>query len=78
VTGGATRPTFGELTIRVRGATRIEIGDDAGVVILEAGHAIWIEPDVRVRYSNPGPGEGEYFAVCIPAFTAERANREPE
>lgn len=74
----AQRPTFGELTIQMRGATRIEIGDDAEVVVLEAGQAIWIEPEVRVRYCNPGPDEGEYFAVCIPAFTPERANRETE
>jgi mannose-6-phosphate isomerase-like protein (cupin superfamily) len=71
----AQKPRFGELTIMVRGSMRIELPD--GALELRAGQAIWIEPGVRVRYSNPYPDEGEYFAVCIPAFSPHLANREP-
>ena len=72
----AQTPRFGELTIMVRGTMRIEI--DGETIELAAGAAIWIEPDVRVRYANPGPGESEYFAVCIPAFAPDLARRDPE
>lgn len=76
----AQTPRFGELTIMVRGTMRIEIGgggdgEASDVVELRAGQAIWIEPDVRVRYSNPYESESEYFAVCMPAFAPELANR---
>ena len=66
-------PEFGELTVMVRGKMRVEIAGD--VVEVAAGQAIWTEPGTTVRYSNPHPEENEYFAVCIPAFTVERAGR---
>lgn len=69
----AQTPAFGELTILVRGTMRVEM--DAETVDVNAGEAIWTEPGVRVRYSNPGPGESEYFAVCIPAFSPDLAGR---
>lgn len=74
----AQTPAFGELTIMVRGTMRIEIGAPVEIetVDLRAGQAIWIEPDVRVRYSNPFDAENEYFAVCIPAFSPELARRD--
>lgn len=72
----AQTPRFGELTIMVRGTMRIEIGDEA--VELRAGQAIWIEPDVKVRYSNPSESENEYFALCMPAFSPDDARRDPE
>src|SRR4051812_17660147 len=53
------RPEFGELTLMVRGRMRVEVGDEE--VELAAGQAIWVEPGVRVRYSNPFPEEGEYY-----------------
>jgi mannose-6-phosphate isomerase-like protein (cupin superfamily) len=70
----AQKPTFGELTIMVRGRMRVEM--DEATVEIGAGEAIWTEPGTRVRYSNPGEGESEYFAVCIPAFSPDRAGRE--
>lgn len=72
----AQRPTFGELTIMVRGRMRIEVGDEGEVVELSAGESFWVEPDVRVRYANPFPEESEYYAVCMPAFSPELARRE--
>ena len=67
-------PDFGELTVMLRGRVRIEIGDET--VDLEAGQSIWTEPGVRVHFGNPFDEEAEYFAICIPAFSPELANRE--
>ena len=67
-------PEFGELTIMVRGSLKAEVGED--VVVLEAGHALWVEPGTRVRYSNPFASSANYFALCLPAFSPELARRE--
>jgi mannose-6-phosphate isomerase-like protein (cupin superfamily) len=57
---------------------RIEVGSgpDAETIDLHAGQAFWIEPGVRVRYSNPFEHESEYYAVCIPAFSPDTVHRE--
>ena len=69
-------PSFGELTIQLRGRTHISI--DGEPVVLEAGHAVWVEPGVTVHYTNPFEEESEYYALCLPAFTPERAGRHGE
>jgi mannose-6-phosphate isomerase-like protein (cupin superfamily) len=71
----AQTPTFGELTIMVRGRMRVDVEEEA--LELGAGQAIWTEPGTKVRYSNPGADESEYFAVCIPAFAPDLARRDP-
>lgn len=70
----AQTPAFGELTLMIRGRMRIEVGDE--VVELPGGQAFWVDPDVRVRYSNPYDEESEYYAICLPAFSPEEVNRE--
>jgi mannose-6-phosphate isomerase-like protein (cupin superfamily) len=70
----AQTPAFGELTIMVRGRMRIEM--DGETVEIGPGQAIWTEPETRVRYSNPAGEESESFAVCIPAFSPDRARRD--
>jgi mannose-6-phosphate isomerase-like protein (cupin superfamily) len=73
-------PDFGELTIMHRGTMRIEVGSgaDVHVIDLRAGQAFWIEPGVRVRYSNPFKEESEYYAVCMPAFAPDTAHRQED
>jgi mannose-6-phosphate isomerase-like protein (cupin superfamily) len=73
-------PAFGELTIMHRGTMRIEVGAgaDAETIEVHAGQAFWVEPGVRVRYSNPSGQENEYYAVCIPAFSPETVRREED
>lgn len=66
-------PEFGELTLQLRGRLRIEIDGEA--LVLEPGQALWVEPGNTVRYSNPFAEEAEYYALCLPAFTPERAGR---
>jgi mannose-6-phosphate isomerase-like protein (cupin superfamily) len=73
----AQRPQFGELTVMVRGRMRVELGEGgAELVELVAGQSLWVEPGVRVRYSNPFEAEGEYYALCVPAFAPDAARRE--
>jgi mannose-6-phosphate isomerase-like protein (cupin superfamily) len=72
----AQTPEFGELTVMVRGRMHIEVGDDGDTVELMAGQAFWVEPGVRVRYSNPYDEQSEYFAICIPAFSVDAVHRE--
>lgn len=73
----AQRPTFGELTIMVRGRMHIAIGE-GDIVELSAGQAFWIDGGERVQYANPYEEESEYFAVCLPAFSPDEAHREEE
>jgi mannose-6-phosphate isomerase-like protein (cupin superfamily) len=72
----AQTPTFAEITIMVRGRLRAEVGGD--VIELGAGDAIRVAPGVKVRYENPHGEESEYWAICLPAFSLEGANRDPE
>ena len=70
----AQRPEFGELTLCVRG--RLEIQVDGASLVLAAGQAFWVDPGVKVRYTNPFPEESEYYAVCLPAFSPDTVHRE--
>lgn len=67
-------PEFDEYTYIIRGKKQFII--DGETVILEAGQSIKIEKNVRVQYSNPFDAECEYLAVCLPAFSIEKVNRE--
>lgn len=67
-------PEFEEYTYIIRGKKQFII--DGETVVLEAGQSIKIEKNIRVQYSNPFDQECEYIAVCIPAFSIEKVNRE--
>lgn len=69
-------PEFDEYTYIIRGKKQFLIEGEK--VILESGHSIHILPGVKVQYSNPFPEACEYIAICSPAFTLEKANREEE
>jgi ethanolamine utilization protein EutQ len=66
-------PEFDEYTIVIRGKKLVEV--DGKAIELSAGHSICISRGTEVRYSNPFSEEVEYLAVCIPAFSIERAGR---
>jgi mannose-6-phosphate isomerase-like protein (cupin superfamily) len=72
----AQTPAFGELTVMIRGQMQVEVAGER--LVVAAGQAIWIEPRQRVRYSNPFAAENEYYALCIPAFSSDLAQRDPE
>lgn len=71
----AQTPEFDEVTIVVRGRKRIQLDDRA--IDLGPGETILVRRGTRVRYSNPFAEECEYWAICTPAFSLEKANREP-
>ena len=67
-------PEFDEVTMMVSGRKRVEVDDE--VVELHAGESLFVPRGSRVRYANPYDEPAEYWSLCIPAFTAERARRE--
>lgn len=68
------RPEFGEFTLVLRGALRVE--HEGGELTVAAGQAVHTAPGEWVRYSSPGPDGAEYVAVCLPAFDLDAAHRD--
>jgi mannose-6-phosphate isomerase-like protein (cupin superfamily) len=67
------RPEFDEYTLMVSGRKEIEIDNEK--IVLKAGESLLVRRGTRVRYANPFSEPAEYWAVCIPAFTEEKARR---
>lgn len=67
-------PEFDEYTYIIKGKKQFNI--DGEIVIVEAGQSIKIEKNTRVQYSNPFEEPCEYLAICQPAFSMEKVNRE--
>ncbi|HLF52962.1 cupin domain-containing protein [Flavobacterium sp.] len=67
-------PEFDEYTYIIKGKKQFNI--DGEIVIIEAGQSIKIEKNTRVQYSNPFDETCEYLAICQPAFSMEKVNRE--
>lgn len=68
----AQTPDFDEFTVVLDGTLLVETDD--GPTLVRAGSAIITRAGERVRYSTPDGAR--YFAICVPAFTPESANRE--
>lgn len=65
-------PQFDEYTVVLSGFLRVTTKD--GSVDVRAGEAVISPKGEWVRYSTP---EGaEYMAVCLPAFSPEKVNRD--
>lgn len=67
-------PEFDEYTYIIKGKKQFIIDDE--IVVLEAGQSIKIEKNIRVQYSNPFTEPCEYLAICLPAFSMQKVNRE--
>ena len=66
------KPQFDEYTVVLSGFLRVATKD--GSVDVRAGEAVISPKGEWVKYSTP---EGaEYMAVCLPAFSPEKVNRE--
>ena len=65
-------PAFDEYTVVLRGVLRVE--HEGGHTDVAAGQAVHTAAGERVRYSTLEACE--YVAVCLPAFTLERVERE--
>ena len=67
-------PEFDEYTYIISGKKQFIVADD--VIVLEAGQSIKINKHSRVQYSNPFTTACEYIAICRPAFSMNKVNRE--
>lgn len=67
-------PDFDEYTFVLRGKKQFIIDGDK--VVLNQGESIKINSGTRVQYSNPFQDSCEYIAICKPAFTLDKSNRE--
>jgi mannose-6-phosphate isomerase-like protein (cupin superfamily) len=67
-------PEFGEYTVVLRGAVRVETR--TGVTNVIGGQAFFAAAGDWVRYSTPGQGGAEYIAICVPAFSPEAVHRD--
>ena len=70
------RPEFEEITVVLKGLLRVEHED--GVIDVREGQAVVASPGEWIRYSCPEEGGAEYIAVCLPAFSPDTVNRDPE
>ena len=69
-------PDFDEYTLVLKGTLCVKTRD--GVYEVKQGQAIIAGQGEWVQYYTPYDGGAEYIAVCLPAFTAEAANRDIE
>jgi mannose-6-phosphate isomerase-like protein (cupin superfamily) len=69
-------PEFDEITLVLAGLVRVESRE--GTLDVRGGQAVMVQRGEWVRYSTPEPEGAEYVAVCLPAFTLERAHRDPD
>lgn len=67
-------PEFDEYTVVLRGVLHVQLRD--GQHDVRAGQAILVRKGEWVRYSSPEHGGAEYIAVCLPAFSPDRVNRD--
>jgi mannose-6-phosphate isomerase-like protein (cupin superfamily) len=66
-------PEFNEFSIVLKGMLRVE--HMRGTLDVYAGQAVIAHPGEWVRYSTPTE-DAEYIAVCLPAFTLDKVNRD--
>ena len=70
------KPGFDEYTLVLKGMLRVE--HQVGVIDVLAGQAIVTRAGEWVRYSTPDDEGAEYVAICLPAFSMETVNRDPD
>lgn len=68
-------PEFDEFTVVLKGAIRVEHKD--GHIDVAEGQAIMSKAGEWVRYSTPEM-DAEYIAVCVPAFSMDRVQRDSD
>jgi mannose-6-phosphate isomerase-like protein (cupin superfamily) len=67
-------PEFDEYTVVLKGTLRVETRKDDFYV--HQNQAIMVGQGEWVRYSSPGEEGAEYIAICLPAFSPEKVNRD--
>lgn len=67
-------PKFNEYTVVLRGTLRVKT--KSRELNVTAGQSIELESGEWVQYSTPFAGGAEYIAVCVPAFSPDRVQRD--
>lgn len=67
-------PEFNEYTIVLNGMLRVETKDE--IFDIQAGEGIITHKGEWIKYSTPAQEGAEYIAVCVPAFSPEKVNRD--
>jgi mannose-6-phosphate isomerase-like protein (cupin superfamily) len=67
-------PEFDEYTFVLRGVVRVT--SRAGATDVSAGQVYFAAAGDWVRYTTPNEDGAEYIAICIPAFSPEKAHRD--
>jgi mannose-6-phosphate isomerase-like protein (cupin superfamily) len=67
-------PEFEEYTLVLTGLLRVT--HRGGSLDVRAGQAIVTHAREWVQYSTPEPEGAQYLAVCLPAFSLDKAYRE--
>lgn len=71
----AQTPLFDEITIVISGRLQAEI--NGRKVIIGENETFVAHKNHTVTYSNPFDADAVYWAICMPAFSIETVNREP-
>ncbi len=69
----AQAPEFDEFTLVLRG--ELHVTAQGKTQIVRSGQAVRVLRGTTVQYATPGSDGAEYIAVCLPAFTPDRAHR---
>ena len=69
-------PEFDEYTLVLKGI--IKVTSKTGDFLVHEGQAIITPKGKWIQYSTPFEGGSEYIAVCLPAFSSDTVNRDPE
>jgi len=67
-------PDFSEYTIVLKGM--LQVTTEKRMYEVRAGQAIIVNAGEWVQYSTPSEEGAEYFAMCLPAFTATAVHRD--
>ena len=67
-------PEFDEYTLVLSGVLRVKSA--TATLDVEAGSAVIAHAGEWVQYSTPTAEGAEYIAVCVPAFSMDRVNRD--
>ncbi|CAB4343606.1 MAG: cupin domain-containing protein [Actinobacteria bacterium] len=70
----AQTPDFDEFTLVITGELDLEC--DGSTITIGAGQAVITRAGERVRWFTRS--DAQYVAICVPAFSPENVNRDPE
>ena len=68
------RPDFSEISVVLSGCLKVE--HETGIIEVQAGQAIMEFPGEWVKHSAPYEGGADYVAICLPAFSPDKVNRD--